>query len=74
MLSPRRQHRQEGHWDEAKDPEGIEIILRVEYGRFSQLESLVTQDVEQNRSKTAAHLQTRLLVLTGTVKLEKGAS
>lgn len=64
MQSPRR----EGHWGGAKDLEGIEITLSVEHGRFSQLESSVTRDVEQNRSKTAAHLQTQLLVLTGTVK------
>jgi hypothetical protein len=68
MLSPRRQHRREGRWDGAKDPEGIGITLIVVHGRFSQSESLVSRDVEQIRSKTAAHLQTRLLVLTGTVK------
>ena len=68
MLSARRQHRREGHSDGAKGPEGIEITLSVEYGRYSQLESLASQDVEQNRLKTAAHHQIRLLVLTGTVK------
>lgn len=68
MLSPRLQHRREGHSDGAKGPEGIEIALSVEYGRYSQLESLASRDVEQNRLKTAVHHQTRLLVLTGTVK------
>ena len=68
MLSSHRQRHQEGHWHAAKDPEGIEITLNVEHGKFLQLESLGCWGVEQNRLKTAAHLQTRLLVLKGTVK------
>lgn len=53
-----------------KDLEGIEITLSAEYKRFSRLESLESRDVEQNRSKTAARLRTRLLGLIGTVKRE----
>jgi hypothetical protein len=51
-----------------KDPEGIEITLSVEYGSFSQLESLASRDVEQIRSKTAGRRRTLLSELTGTVK------
>lgn len=68
MLNLHRQHRREGHWDGAKDPEGIEITLSAEYKMFSQSESWESRDVEQNRSLTTARLRTRLLELTGTVK------